>query len=102
MEIKFGSFYGSTIFNQLNTSLSDGPYGVVPEFPTADQLELLTDTVFKNANSIVANDTKISVTYEIIPSKSADGKALINYNAYVNDLERFDSNLVLLSLMSVL
>lgn len=102
LELKFGPLYGPTMFNQLNGALSDGPYGVIPEFPTSEQLKILTDTLKKNADSIVSGDTKISVTYEIIPNKSADGKSLMDYNAYVNDLERFDLDLVILSLMSVL
>lgn len=102
LEIKFGLVNGPGMYNQINAAITDGPYGVVPQIPTAEQLKVVEDTVKKNAQVIAGADNKVSFTYEITPEKLADGKEASAIKAYVNDLEAFDLDVVLLSLGGVL
>lgn len=102
LEIKFGLVNGPGMYNQINAAITDGPYGVVPQIPTAEQLKVVEDTVKKNAQAIAGADNKVSFTYEITPEKLADGKEASAIKAYVNDLEAFDLDVVLLSLGGVL
>lgn len=102
LELKFGLVNGPGMYNQINDAISDGPYGVVPQIPTAEQLKLVEDTVKKNAQVIAGTENKVSFTYEIKPEKLADGKEASSVAAYVNDLESFDLDIVLLSLGGVL
>lgn len=102
LEIKFGLVNGPGMFNQINDAISDGPYGVVPQIPTAQQLKAVEETVKKNAQVIAGAENKVSFTYEIKPEKLADGKEATSVAAYVNDLDVFDLDIVLLSLSGVL
>lgn len=102
LELKFGLVNGPGMYNQINDALSDGPYGVVPQIPTQEQLKAVEDTVKKNAQVIAGAENKVSFTYEIKPEKLSDGKEASSVSAYVNDLESFDLDIVLLSLGGVL
>lgn len=102
LELKFGLVNGPSMYNQINDAIGDGPYGVVPQIPTAEQLKAVEDTVKKNAQVIAGSENKVSFTYEIKPEKLADGKEASSVAAYVNDLESFDLDIVLLSLGGVL
>lgn len=102
LELKFGLVNGPGMYNQINDAISDGPYGVVPQIPTSDDLRAVEDTVRKNAQVIAGAENKVSFTYEIKPEKLADGKEASSVTAYVNDLESFDLDIVLLSLGGVL
>lgn len=102
LELKFGLVNGPGMYNQINDALSDGPYGVVPQIPTPEQLKAVEDTVKKNAQVIAGSENKVSFTYEIKPEKLSDGKEASSVAAYVNDLESFDLDIVLLSLGGVL
>ena len=102
LELKFGLVNGPGMYNQINDAISDGPYGVVPQIPTPEQLKAVEDTVKKNAQVIAGNENKVSFTYEIKPEKLADGKEASSVAAYVNDLESFDLDIVLLSLGGIL
>lgn len=102
LELKFGLVNGPGMYNQINDALSDGPYGVVPQIPTPEQLKAVEDTVKKNAQVIAGAENKVSFTYEIKPEKLSDGKEASAVSAYVNDLESFDLDIVLLSLGGVL
>lgn len=102
LELKFGLVNGPGMYNQINDAITDGPYGVVPQIPTAEQLKAVEDTVKKNAQVIAGAENKVSFTYEIKPEKLADGKEASSVAAYVNDLESFDLDIVLLSLGGVL
>lgn len=102
LELKFGLVNGPGMYNQINDAISDGPYGVVPQIPTAEQLKAVAETVKKNAQVIAGSENKVSFTYEIKSEKLVDGKEANSVAAYVNDLELFDLDIVLLSLGSVL
>ena len=102
LELKFGLVNGPGMYNQINDAISDGPYGVVPQIPTAQQLKAVEETVKKNAQVIAGAENKVSFTYEIKPEKLADGKETPSVAAYVNDLEVFDLDMALLSLGGVL
>lgn len=102
LELKFGLVNGPSMYNQINDAISDGPYGVVPQIPTPEQLKAVGDTVTKNAQVIAGAENKVSFTYEIKPEKLADGKEATSVAAYVNDLDSFDLDIVLLSLGGVL
>lgn len=102
LELKFGLVNGPGMYNQINDAISDGPYGVVPQVPTPEQLKAVEDTVKKNAQAITGAENKVLFTYEIKPEKLADGKEATSVVAYVNDLEAFDLDIVLLSLGGVL
>ena len=102
LEKKLGLLEGPPVFNKINESIANGPYGVVPLYPIAKDLDDLSDTIKKNSDILVNEDNRIAFTYEIKPENLADGCESTSVTTYVDDFETFDLDHALLSLNGVL
>lgn len=102
LETKLGLVNGPGVFNQINASISDGPYGVVPTFPSEDDFAKYSDTIKKNIDAIFGEQLLVDITYEVTPLKDPNGKSFNEVKWYVNKRDALDLNVAMLNLLGAL
>lgn len=103
LEEKYGVVNGGGFYTQLMDAIADGPFGVVPSIPDADNFGKYKVVIQKNLETLIAEQLDIAISYELKLDTNTGLDAAHPFVKWqINKRDALDINTSLISINSAL